>query len=558
MLETKNPSFVTLLIFTLLFLIDPQTSRSEGVWRTASHCASAPLTGRISIDCSTISSDAISYCYDSFVDPYQATFIAITMYASNKVACSIQHKWNNQGWYWYGKNYGDDKCQLGETKDTETGQCVKEETCTVGNPIDILSGNKEHIEADFSFYRSGRAININRYYSSRRGAITAYSTSDAKDWYFEYEFQLQFLPVYIGSDYKPHFIVREPNGNKIIFKLSSDEVYSPIDNKYSDLTPVYENGQIIARRFKNNITNEQYVFDQNNNFIEYSDGAGFVLNLVNEEYLLSTSFQHNGTEIFRYERDSGGKVTKLVLFENITFVYVYDSKSRLIAVNTPYNTSKTYHYEDETHPFLLTGVTDENNVRYQTWEYDTFGRAILSKHSTNSDKTTVDYTNIGISDFPSVSFINALDKKTTLHFASIANAQRKIRVEGHPSTNCIASNKGFTYYSNGFIQTKTDWNGNVTYFERDNEGKKILEVRGYRWINNNPQFGEVTDVLSYLEKPNSLESLKSVKTCWHSAFDLPEKIITSQQVEIFSYFPDGKLKSKQIAYRTEENSECSQ
>ena len=53
-------------------------------------------------------------------------------------------------------------------------------------------------------------------------------------------------------------------------------------------------------------------------------------------------------------------------------------------------------------------------------------------------------------------------------FESITN------VEGHQSTNCAAASKAYTYDARGFLESKTDWLGNVTTYVRDTRGLVTL------------------------------------------------------------------------------------
>lgn len=67
--------------------------------------------------------------------------------------------------------------------------------------------------------------------------------------------------------------------------------------------------------------------------------------------------------------------------------YTYDTKNRLTKA-TNNAKSITYHYEKTQYPNLLTGITNENAVRFVTWTYDDKGLAISSKNANETNKYT--------------------------------------------------------------------------------------------------------------------------------------------------------------------------
>ena len=71
--------------------------------------------------------------------------------------------------------------------------------------------------------------------------------------------------------------------------------------------------------------------------------------------------------------------------------YGYDDIGRLTTVTYPDNTVRTYHYENPAFLHGLTGITDENGVRFATWSYDAIGRAITSQHAGGAEAVTLGY-----------------------------------------------------------------------------------------------------------------------------------------------------------------------
>jgi YD repeat-containing protein len=74
-----------------------------------------------------------------------------------------------------------------------------------------------------------------------------------------------------------------------------------------------------------------------------------------------------------------------------TIAYAYDTDGNLSEVTYQDSSSKTYHYENTTFPHHLTGITDENNVRFATYAYDSEGRVISSEHAGGAGAISIEY-----------------------------------------------------------------------------------------------------------------------------------------------------------------------
>lgn len=179
---------------------------------------------------------------------------------------------------------------------------------------------------------------------------------------------------------------------------------------------------------------------------------------------------------FAYDAES--RVSSVTLPDATQIGYEYAANNNLTKViyqdDTPEdlsdNPAKEYLYENATYPYSLTGITNEKGIRYSTFGYDDKGRATLTEHQNGAGKYEFVYNEDG-----TTTITNALGKVTTYSYTAI-NGQVKVEsVEGHPTQMCGATNRNYTYNTNGFIETKTDWNGNVTAYTRDEMGR--IEVK---------------------------------------------------------------------------------
>ena len=90
--------------------------------------------------------------------------------------------------------------------------------------------------------------------------------------------------------------------------------------------------------------------------------------------------------------DAANRVSQMTAPDGGVFHYAYDAKSNLAAVTYPGGATRKYLYETTTLPHALTGLIDEDGVRYATWQYDAKGRAISSQHAGGADLTTLSYS----------------------------------------------------------------------------------------------------------------------------------------------------------------------
>lgn len=195
----------------------------------------------------------------------------------------------------------------------------------------------------------------------------------------------------------------------------------------------------------------------------------------------------------------------------------------------PDQSNRIYHYEDTRFPKYLTGITDERGVRYATWKYDDQGRAISSEHAGGVEKTSLNFNSDG-----STTVTNALGKKTTYSFTDILGVRRVSKVTGEPTASCVGAYQSYTYTPQGQVETKTDWNGNVTRFTYDFFGR------------------ELTKTLAY-----GTAEAKAIQTCWHETLNQPSRIIEPTKITLFDYTATGQLKSQIVKPRPAGAVDCS-
>ncbi len=217
--------------------------------------------------------------------------------------------------------------------------------------------------------------------------------------------------------------------------------------------------------------NTREIYDSNKRLkrIEYLGGGAINLTYNGSGLLQTVTDENNRSLTLTY---ASGRVTTVATPEG-TFTYSYDVNGNLTEVTKPGSVTREYHYEDTSFVNALTGITDENGLRFSTYGYDAQGRAVLSKHIGDVDSYEIDY------NASSVTTTNPLGKETTYFFDDIKGVNRITQVNGHASANCVASNHLYNYDDNGWVLSKTDWEGNTTRFTRNSRGLIVRETEAY-------------------------------------------------------------------------------
>ncbi|GAB1270328.1 hypothetical protein NBRC116493_35820 [Aurantivibrio infirmus] len=370
------------------------------------------------------------------------------------------------------------------------------QSCEV-NSISIELGNKTETVVD---YAGSQNLILSRTYNSVKG-----------EWLFNFETSVQ-------QGGNGAVFVSRANGESLVF-TESNGVYTGYADSSTILRRLDDNGILLGWELQ----------EENANTLTY-DAEGRLARVVyksgDEQFL---SYDEIGQlAVIESNRDgdisftwSYGKVVNVEVPGNINYQYSYDTNDNLIARTESENNvelaSVIYHYENTSFPNALTGITDENGVRFATWTYDVQGRANSSQRSGGVENVTIDYANLEHSTDPRVVVTSELGKQTTYHFQIIAGERKKVLVEGHQSSGCEAANKNYSYYPTGLLKTKTDWEGNTTFYHYNERGLESARIEGHG---------------------STLARL--ILTEWHPQYNLRTKIIEPNRETIYTYDLQGR------------------
>jgi YD repeat-containing protein len=319
-------------------------------------------------------------------------------------------------------------------------------------------------------------------------------------------------PAYTDVDNTVHSevaLLSRPDGSVLTLIPTSTTRFQLNNGDSGFLQKVASNG--VMWRYTSGDTVEEYSDKGKLLSITAVNGMKQTLTYDGVTGLLANVQDATGRKIvFAY---SANQLESITTDGNKTTRYAYNALGLITDVQRPDNTHRLYHYEDTRFPTYLTGITDESGARFATWTYDAQGRAISSEHAGGADKTQLSFNADG-----STTVTNALLKKTIYRFDDIAGDRRVVKVEGQPTANCAGANQNYTYTPEGWVESKTDWNGNKTTYQYNSKGQETSRTEA---------FGTV--------------SAKTTKTEWHPTLNRQTKVTEPDRETLYNYSDTGQL-----------------
>ncbi|TXT25395.1 MAG: hypothetical protein FD131_4596 [Rhodocyclaceae bacterium] len=322
-------------------------------------------------------------------------------------------------------------------------QTVMGDCSFVGNPCDAASGNKIHIETDFT---GGYGI------PSFRRTYNSLSTRDVglgQGWSHTYSKRLVFV-----SSTQLQYVAS--NGSVTSFTKSGSTWSSGADIK-TKLT----------------VANGFYTFTNTDGSIEVFNPKGLLASDTDPKGLVTTYTYSGDGYLLSVTGPFGHKITiawsaaytiGTVTFPDGSWVkFSKDSKYNLVSATrsdsvVPAGVVTQYLYEDTTNPHSLTGIVDANGSRFATYAYDaTSGKAVSTQHSGGTGKFTLAYNG------NQTIITDASGNTQTLTFAS--NLGVNLLVSRTDSSDSKTRSQSFDTANN--LISRTDEESRVTNYTWD-------------------------------------------------------------------------------------------
>jgi YD repeat-containing protein len=437
-----------------------------------------------------------------------------------------------------------------------------------GNPILPSTGIKQQIETDYQGDRSNSLQFIRTYRSDRNGWANNYQLSGvdfASAAQAGYPDTTPCLNSYGSVTRRVHcykftstglpndFVVQRGNGRMMSFGTATDLSTTPdindrvtkvvdgngttigwaVYNAANDsnerydlaghiLTVTERNGQVTTFTYSDSTTLPT-IAPKTGLLIRVTDAFGHTLNFTYDSAsrLATMTDPNGGITTYAYDESSSIVLSGVAPAGNLTSVTYPDGKKRIYWYNEQDKTANTNL------PFALTGITDENGIRFATWYYDTQGRAISSEHAGSVEKYTVTYPQ----QYAQSVVTDPLGATHTYHFQNILGVVKKTGETQSAGTGSAAASTMITYDANGNVASKTDFNGNKTTYTYD--------------LSRNLETSRV--------EASGTPQARTISTQWHPTYRLPIAIAEPLRLTTFNYDTNGNLLNKTIQATTDAN-----
>ncbi|MDP9127106.1 MAG: DUF6531 domain-containing protein [Pseudomonadota bacterium] len=337
--------------------------------------------------------------------------------------------------------------------------CQRAGQSTAGDPVTISTGNLFEKATDY-ITAGANALGFSRYYNSGAMSTSNYAATLGGNWRNNYDRYLHLSPAT-----SPTSIVAErPDGQLLTFTLSGSTWVTDSDVDYTltnsgttwtlkDFNDTVETYTSSSGKGTLNSLAARNTYTQT---LTYSSG---LLSTVTDSYSRSLGFTY-----------TSGLLTKVTTPDSattgITFAYT-SGMLTTVTYPTATATTLTYLYENSSLPTALTGITDENGHRYETWAYDTQGRATSSKagDTLGANLTTVTYNSGG-----TVTVTNAFGVADTYTFSTLQGVPKVTGIARASTSTTVSATRTLAYDTNGYLNSSTDWNGNTTTLVNNSHG----------------------------------------------------------------------------------------
>lgn len=269
----------------------------------------------------------------------------------------------------------------------------------VNNPINVINGNKYQVEVD---YRGNTPVPLEfvRYYNSQMYV----SSSLGIGWRHTYMRSISTAYEDLNGSRTLVASAMRADGKVIKFVLVSRMTWLPMDA---------DNHSVLTQ------SRDGWVYKENDNETENYDADGRLASIDRKGNLITLDYDPDSGRLTRVTSPTGeylafGYYDKGLIhgvgighltpydYSNYGWWYSYPhayseatTSDILTYVRRPDETDRSYHYEDDSHPSNLTGITNENGVRYSTYAYDDKGRAISTYHAGYVNQATINYSQNG-------------------------------------------------------------------------------------------------------------------------------------------------------------------
>jgi RHS repeat-associated protein len=203
----------------------------------------------------------------------------------------------------------------------------------------------------------------------------------------------------------------------------------------------------------------------------------------------------------------------------------------LTAVTYPDGKKRTYVYNESANtdlnvPSALTGIIDENNSRWATYKYDSYGQGTSTEHAAGTYKYTL--SGVGSSSTSTVDPLGSIAINT---FSTVAGVRRLTQVY-RSCTGCtsLGNSSTYTYDSLGNLIADTDFNGNKTCYANDtSRNLATAKLEGA---------ASSATCSTLLAATTLAVPMRKTSTEWHATYRVAKRVAGPLRITTYSYNGD--------------------
>ncbi len=393
------------------------------------------------------------------------------------------------------------------------------------NPINVGVQNKVQEETDIGGTNDSTS-NFTRIYNSARVMevgnpnVVPVPRVLSSHWSSTYDARISLA---VSGSYQTASVLR-PDGRVLFFNLNGTQWIPDLDVSDRLVRLVDVVGNPNGWRYTVASNDDVEDFDISGRIVAIASRTGALRSLAYDGQGHLASVSDNFGRSLHFTYGTNGRVRYLTDPAGQVIEFQYDSLVRLTRVIFPGGGSRQYHYENATYKHALTGITDENGVRYSTYAYDTSGKAISAELAGGVARWQV---------APESVQMRVTDPNGGRCYWTFSTVQGVVKPASatQPCAPCGTSSSAVTYDANGNVSSDTDFNN-----------KKVCSVYD---LGRNLETARAEGILSsetcgtVLATLPSRADVRKISTQWHAIWRLPTKIAEPNRITTNTYNGDG-------------------
>ncbi len=346
------------------------------------------------------------------------------------------------------------------------------------DPINTATGNKFEQETDYT--APDDWLTLRRFYNS---LVAVNQTSLGTLWRHSFDRSLQLISSTQINHYRPDGRFERFQKSNGVWTADADvsDTLSETDDAHGNptaytvrvaatrQTETYDTNGLLRTLLDPSGQQMSFTYSTTSTPASIAPVANLLLT-INDPKGRTLSFIYNSNGLLHtVTQPDGGVVT-----------YGYDTSGDLTSVQYPDGKTRQYVYNESAQtgganlPGALTGEMDETGARYATTTYNANSQATSASLAGGVNLGTVNY---GATDGSApTAMTNALGASTSLSFKNILGGLKVAGSTQACGQGCNQPWAAQTYDANGYQQSATDFNGNVTKTTYDANGLLDLEI----------------------------------------------------------------------------------